>query len=268
MPESLVHALKPWLLALALPPTPALILAMLGAGCIHYRRRAGWPMLVAALAAVWLGATDAAADRLQAWLLGPVEVLAPAQAEQLRNAPATVILVLGGGAIQDSPEYGGATLKPLSLERLRYGAWLARQTGLPLAYTGGIGWGGKDDARAEGPLAVQVVEQEYGMKLLFAEGASRDTRENARLSLPLLRQHGIGQVVLVTHVQHMPRSLRAFREAANEAAVGGELSFIPAPVGSRDASKPLVLGDWLPTAHGFSQCRYAVYEWLGLLMGH
>ena len=264
MPDSLAHALKPWLLALALPPAPALILAMLGAGLIHYRRRAGWPLLVAALAAVWLGSTDAAGDRLQHWLLGPVEALGPAQREQLRGAPATAILVLGGGAIQDSPEYGSPTLKPLSLERLRYGAWLARQTGLPLAYTGGIGWGGKEDAMAEAPLAVQVVEQEYGMKLLFAEGSSRDTRENARLSVPLLQRHGIHRVLLVTHVQHMPRSLRAFREASQD----GALSLIPAPVGSRDESLPLVLGDWLPTAHGYSQCRYAVYEWLGIVMGH
>lgn len=264
MLDSLAHDLKPLLLTLALPPSPGLLLAMLGGACIQRRRHAGWPLLTIGLAIVWLACTDAAADRLRAWLLGPVEVLHAAEVERLRNAEATVILVLGGGAIQDSPEYGGATLKPLTLERLRYGAWLARRTGLPLAYTGGVGWGGKSDAIAEAPLAVQVAQQEYGLKLLFAEGASRDTRENAQLSLPLLKQLGTRRLVLVTHYQHMPRALRAFRDLEGAMA----LSIVPAPIGSRNPQSPLVLGDWLPTAHGYSQCRYVLYEWLGLRAGH
>jgi uncharacterized SAM-binding protein YcdF (DUF218 family) len=264
MLDGLLPALKPWLLALALPPAPGLMLALLGAGLLQRRRRSGWPIMLCALLSIWLGCTEAAADRLRVWLLGPMEALSPMQAEQLRAAPATAVLVLGGGALQNSAEYGGATLKPLTLERLRYGAWLARRLELPLAYTGGVGWGGKEDAVAEAPLARQVVEQEYGMKLLFAESQSRDTRENAQYSLPLLKQHGIQRVLLVTHVQHMPRSLRAFRVLADEKTLALE----PAPAGSRASGLPLVVGDWLPSAQGYAQCRYALYEWLALRLGH
>lgn len=264
MLDAITPALKPVLLALALPPTPGLFCIALGVTLAMRQHRTGWALFGAGLIAVWLSSTEAGADRLRDLLLPAIEVLTPERADALRGAEATAILVLGGGALQDSPEYGGATLKPLSLERLRYGAWLARRTGLPLAYTGGIGWGNQPGAIAEGPLAVQVIDREYGMTLLFAESASRDTRENASFSLPLLQEKGIRQLVLVTHDPHMPRALRAFREAAGTSA----LSIIAAPVGASASSSPTTLYDWLPSAQGYARSRYALYEWLGLRLGH
>jgi hypothetical protein len=39
-----------------------------------------------------------------------------------------------------APEYGVGNLAAPSLERLRYGLWLSRSTGVPVAFSGGVGW--------------------------------------------------------------------------------------------------------------------------------
>ena len=46
-------------------------------------------------------------------------------------------MILGGGLRRSAPEYGGDTLGRLTLERLRYGAMLAKRTGLPVMVSGG-----------------------------------------------------------------------------------------------------------------------------------
>jgi uncharacterized SAM-binding protein YcdF (DUF218 family) len=51
----------------------------------------------------------------------------PLDLAQVSNAQA--IVILGGGVRREAPEYGGATLGGITLERVRYGARLARTTG-------------------------------------------------------------------------------------------------------------------------------------------
>lgn len=261
---ALLQPAKPLLLALLLPPSPMLLLIGLGTALLRRSPRLGWALVSASAALLWLSCTEFGAEQARQALLGAPQNVPLQQLEQLSGAPGTAILVLGGGARQDSPEYAGATLNPLSLERLRYGVWLARRTGLALAYTGGIGRGGPDWHQAEGALASLTAANEYGLPLLFAESQSRDTRENAQFSAPLLQQHGIRQVVLVTHVQHMPRALRAFAPISSEQ----HITVVPAAVGLRPADAPFSLGDALPSSEGFRQFRYAIYEWLGWMAGH
>ena len=49
------------------------------------------------------------------------------------------IVILGGGSEPFAPEYGVSSLQAASLERLRYGLWLAGETGAPVAFSGGVG---------------------------------------------------------------------------------------------------------------------------------
>lgn len=259
---ALSHAIKPWLLSLALPPGPALLLTLAGALLLRRRPLLARGCVWLGMVGIWLGCTSGAAALAQLALLGRSPVLAASQLRELGVAPGTAVLVLGGGARQEATEYGGPTLKPLTMERLRYGAWLARQSGLPLAFSGGVGWSGRSSDASEASLATRITEQEYGLALLFAEGGSRDTRQNAALSLPLLRAHGIRHVLLVTHELHMPRSLRAFAEADSE------LRLTAAPLALLPDGAPDSLGDWLPSAEGYARMRYVIYEWLGLRLGH
>ena len=145
--------------------------------------------------------------------MGPLRALESRDLQQLRRdgAAGTVIVVLGGGRESHAAEYDGPSLRWPTLERLRYGLWLARETGLPVGYSGGVG-----HAQTEGPseaeVAARVAQRDFGRALRFTESASRDT-------VGMARALSVQRVVLVTHGWHMPHSLRAFREAAAEAAV-------------------------------------------------
>lgn len=261
---ALLQPAKPLLLALLLPPGPMLLLMGLGTALRRRSPRLALVLLSTSALLLWLSCTEFGAEQARQALLGSPQTTPVQRLEQLRGDPGTAILVLGGGARQDSPEYAGATLNPLSLERLRYGVWLARRTGLALAYTGGIGRGGPEWHQTEGALASVTAAKEYGLPLLFAESQSRDTRENAQYSAPLLEQHGIRQVVLVTHVQHMPRALRAFAPLSAKQRI----TVVPAAVGLRPSDAPFSIGDALPSSEGFRQFRYVIYEWLGWVAGH
>jgi len=100
------------------------------------------------------------------------------------------------------------------------------------------------------------------LPLRWAEGRSRDTRENAALSMAMLKADGVKTLVLVTHDLHMPRAERAF-----VAIAAGQVTIVAAPVGlQHDAMSEL--GDWMPSGEGLTRVRYAVYEWLALRAGH
>lgn len=257
---------KPVLGMLLLPPVPLLLLVLVGTRLVLPRRGLGWLVVLTSVLLLWLSCCTGTARLLTQWLLHPPAALPPERVEALRDAvrakQPVAILVLGGGLRRLAPEYGVGDLSPISLERLRYGVWLARQSGAPLAFSGGIGHGLREgEAAPEAQLAARIAEQEFGRPLKWTEDRSRDTRENAAYSVPLLKAQGVRRVMLVTHQAHMARALRAFEHAA-----GGDISFEPAPVAVANGS----LGSasaWLPSREGFAGVHIALHEALGLLFG-
>jgi len=156
--------------------------------------------------------------------------------------------------------WGYSNLKPMTIERLRYGLWLARETGAPIAFSGGVGWG-QPDAAAEAKVAAKIAAEEFNRPIKWQEDDSRDTRENALRTFALLKPAGIDHIVLVTHGYHMPRALRAFTEAA-----GPGIKVEPAPMGlARRIESPAL--EWLPSSDGFSQMRQTLRELFGRLAG-
>jgi uncharacterized SAM-binding protein YcdF (DUF218 family) len=89
---------------------------------------------------------------------------------------------------------------------LRYGARLARKTGLPILVTGGAPGGRTPEAQ----LMKSVLEEEFHIPVQWVENASLDTRQNARNSAGLLQPAGIRRILLVTHAAHMRRARNAF----------------------------------------------------------
>ena len=160
------------------------------------------------------------------------------------------IVVLSGNLRRDAPEYGGDTVGSLTLQRLRYGAKLHRETGLPLLVTGGLLRG------SSAPIAEvmrQTLRDEFKVPTAWIESASRNTYENAKYSSEILRAAGIGRVYLVTHAWHMPRAKSIF-EAEGLTVVPAPTMFLP--------ELPFELRYLLPTAGGLSMGYYAIYEWL------
>lgn len=257
-----IETWKPVISALLLPPVPLLVLLLVGARLMLPRRGLGWAIIIVSVALLWLSACSGTAQFLSQFVLHPPAALNSGRIKELKadTRQPIAIVVLGGGIEPYAPEYGVANLTRVSLERLRYGVWLGRETGLPVAFSGGVGWD-QPDAKAEAQVAAQIAGQEFGRPLKWVEDSSRDTRENATHTLALLKPLGIKHIVLVTHGWHMPRAVRAFEEAA-----GSELRIEAAPMGlARGLEGPALT--WLPTNSGIVDVRNIVREWVGRVVG-
>lgn len=239
--------LKKLIALLLMPPLAPLILICAGLLLLRRRPRAGrvlaWSGLAVALLVTMPPAVDALLDGLE-----DIPVLQPAQL-----ADAGAIVILGGGARTNAPEFGGQTVNRLTLERVRYGARLARQSGLPVLVSGGAPSGSQPEAE----LMKTALEEDFRLPVKWVEAASLDTRDNARMSAALLHTEGVKRVVLVTHAAHMRRSVEAFEAAG--------LAVIPAPTGffrrgPADDTLPR-----LPNMNSTYAGTYAIHEWLGLL---
>jgi len=258
-----VESWKPVLEALVMPPVPLLLLVLVGARLMFRRRLTAWLLIVAGVVGIWLMCTQAIGIWMTRVLLSPPRALSSSEIAELKRQPKTAIVVLGAGRRLFAPEYGLSTLKPLSVERLRYGLWLARETGLPLAFSGGVG-NGSEPGPSEAEIAARIAAREFGRPLKWTEAESRDTRENAAFTLALLKPAGIREIVLVTHGDHMPRALRAFQQAAQRS--GDAVRIVPAPMGLAARVQRPVLR-WLPSIEGFAATRLALRELVGLAAG-
>lgn len=256
-------SLKGLVTAFLLPPVPLIFLVLFGAVMLRKKRLVtGWACVIGGCALWWLSCTTLLGSALTQALLKPVPALTSGAVSDLKVVAAdqkTAIVVLGGGREPFAPEYGVSNLTALSVERLRYGIWLSRATGLPIAFSGGVAYGAKE-AASEAEIAARIAAAEFNRPLRWTEGNSRDTSENAQYTVTLLRAAGIERIVLVTHGFHMRRAAAAFERVA--ARSGAAMTILPAPMGMVQQS-----GGWLPTPAGFFQNRVAWHEWLGWMAG-
>lgn len=246
--------LKALISALLLPPAGPLLLAMLGLLLSIAWRRLGALVVALGLAALWAFATHGVALQLSRHLL---PLPPPVALADLGRHRAQAIVVLGGGVQAEAPEYGEPQPSAATLGRLRYGARLARASGLPLAFAGGMGWSGRGLA-SEAEAALQSARRDFGVDLRWVDDRSRDTRENARQMAQLLRPQaatGVRRIALVTDAWHLPRATLEFRAAGFEV--------LPAPTGlPRPQERPAL--EWLPSAYGLSASRQVLREWPAL----
>ncbi|NKC31740.1 YdcF family protein [Falsiroseomonas selenitidurans] len=165
-------------------------------------------------------------------------------------AAAQAIVILSGDIIRNPP--AAPQPGPLTLDRLRAGAALARESGLPVLLTGGLLPPATTSLAA---MMARSLRDDFRLAPRWLEEASRNTWENAALSAPLLHEAGIARVLVVTHAWHMRRALLAFRRAG--------LDPIAAPV--RPSPWPdWTLGAFVPRASGWRDSYFALHEWLGL----
>lgn len=234
--------------ALLLPPGGLLLLAALGLVLLRHRRSA-LALFFTALISLTVFSLPVTAKALMRQL----EFYPALAAQDFRNTPAQAIVVLAGGRYSGAPEYGGDSVAAYSLERLRYGAWLHRQTGVPLLLTGGDPF---NEGSSEASLMRKVLLEDYHIEA-WTEDASTTTAGNAFLSKHLLEAKNINTVYLVTHAWHMRRAARIFEQAG--------LRVIPAPTHflSLENTRVPALLNWLPQAHALERSSLALHELLG-----
>ena len=239
--------LKALVKTLVLPPTGLLLVAVVGIGLCSRLPRLG-----RALAAFGVAVLLALSMPVVADLLGrTVDTSVPFDMDTARTAQA--IVILGGGVRRDAPEYGGDTLAALTLERVRYGARVARLTGLPVLVSGGTVLEGE----AEGKLMAAALDREFGVPVRWTEVNSRTTHDNAVLSARMLKAEGIDRIVLVTHGFDTRRATAEFEAQG--------LAVVTAATGVRGQSDRSLL-DYLPSMGGLQRSYFATYEILANLV--
>ncbi|MGB4766462.1 MAG: YdcF family protein [Rugosibacter sp.] len=257
--------IKKILSVILLPPLLPLLVIIVGLFFARWRPRAGkvvtWTGVLLSLGLMMPAGVDL--------FSAPLEAIPVVQPKALQQAQA--IVILGGGQRLNAKEYGGAAPNRLTLERLRYGAHLARQSGLPVLVTGGA----LNGMVAEAVVMAKSLREDFGVTPQWIEARSLDTQGNAYYSAQMLRpregardvkgakdmKRGIRRIVLVTHAAHMRRSVNEFT------AQGFEV--VPAPTAFYAQGKgDTVLGDFFPGANAAYAGWYALHEWLGILSQH
>lgn len=244
----LVRALS----ALLLPPLNLILLAALGGLLLRFGYRRGGGALIA-LSLIVLAAlsTPIVAHGLLGRVQAHVHALTPAAAVQTQ---AQAIVILGGGRLANAPEYGGMD-QPGSntLGRIRYGARLHTQTGLPILVTGG-----SPERRTESEAALmrRSLREDFKLPVRWEEGESDNTEQNARNSARILKQAGVKRILLVSDAWHLPRATPMFRDQG--------LEVVPAPTNFILEPAMPALQAWLPQAPALNLSWLALHEWIGM----
>ncbi|MGC7589850.1 YdcF family protein [Bisgaard Taxon 46] len=167
---------------------------------------------------------------------------------------AQAIVLLGGG-IRDSKElYAKLTVNAIPLERVRYAAYLQKQTELPLLISGSSG-----APQSEAEVAAIELREFFNVPTKWLEPKARTTKENAIYSAEILKKEGINKVILVTNQWHMKRATLLFEQQGFEV--------LPASVGSGATPEIYSIGIWhfLPQAGVINKNMLLLKEWLGYL---
>jgi uncharacterized SAM-binding protein YcdF (DUF218 family) len=225
---------------LLLPPAGPLILAMIGALLMWRRRRFGGVLLAGGLASLWLFSTPIVADAVSRL----AEHYPALDLSKPTNAHA--IVILGGGEERDfAPEYLGPEADFGLLERLSYGAYVARQTGLPILVSG---------APSEAIAMRTSLARDFGVATRWVDNQSRDTYENARFSARMLIPEGITRIILVTSSTHLFRAAHEYQSAG--------FDVVPAPAGVW-APREIGVFRLVPGPAALMRSNLAVYELIG-----
>lgn len=233
---------KTFLKDLVLPPSGLLLLAMIGLFWLQRRPRIARVLLGLSLSLLWLLSTPLVSSELARWSerYGPFDPASDPQA-------GAIVILGGGGQRVFAPEYAGPAAEPVLLERLAYGAYLARRLQLPLLVSG---------FRIEAVAMSQSLQRNFSIVPRWVDADAYDTYDNARNSAHLLASIGVRRIVLVTSGLHMWRATHEFSAAG--------LSVVPAPVGLMPPRRgPITPWSLLPDSNALFRSSSVIYEWLG-----
>ena len=232
---------------LVLPPNGPLLVAFAGLAIWGRHARLGRTLALAGTIALALLSMPAVG-----WFLIRSLDHTPALNAAQRSG-AQAIVILGGGTRLYAAEYGAATIGTITLERIRYGARLARETGLPVLVSGGSVRG----APPEALLMRNALVHEFGVPVRWIEARARNTHENAVRSAQILKASGVTRVILVGHSFDFPRARKEFEAAG--------IDVTPAPI-AIPPSQAAEFADFVPGVQGLRISYYALYEVLANIL--
>ena len=235
--------------SLLLPPGGPLLLGFIG--LLLWRIGLGRKLFVLALLLIWLFSLPVTAKLLMAGL----EHNPALSEEQIKHTDTEAIVTLGSGRYLKAPEYGTDSVSRNALFRLRYAAWLAKRTNLPVIPSGGSP---SIEGEPEARINANALIDEFGVRVEHIEQHSHTTWENARYTGQLMKKLGLKKIFLVTDAAHMPRAIYAFERNG--------INAIPAPTGFvYHPEHPRTWLEFLPSADAMQYSAFALHEYLGLV---
>lgn len=249
-----MQALQSLLVALTFPPALSVALLIVAAlfALIRWRRIA---MATAAFAVAWsaLLAIPSVSD----WVRGRLESRYP-PVDESTLPRADAIVVLGGATHFYWLERQNVTAYDLENSRLAAGAraWLEGKA--PVIVLSGGGDNGGNEAASEARIMEHAI-QRLGVpqNALLLETKSRNTRDNARYTAQIAREHGFDRILLVTSSLHMTRAVIEFRKA------GVEITPVPVP---ESGKRERWTQRWLPSGRALWRSGRAIKEMGAIVM--
>ncbi len=211
------------------------------------RKRIALFSILVSITILWGSSTAMVADSLMASL----ERNYPPLAVEFMP-PAGAIVILGGVTRGTVP---GTSFTDLDggVDRLVHGARLWKAGKAPLIILSGGNYEGyrpESEAMAEILLLMGIPESS-----MLLESESRNTYQNALHTLPLLKEKGINQVLLVTSAYHMRRAATIFE--------GIGISVIPAATDYQLVERFISILDWLPQTGALATTTRGIKEYIG-----
>jgi uncharacterized SAM-binding protein YcdF (DUF218 family) len=233
-----------------LPPTGFVVLGTIGLGISFIWKKLGNLVMAISLLSLLICSLPIVSASLLDMLQTDPPLLEKNLKKNLANVDALVLLA--GGRRSNAEEFDGDTVSELTLERVRYAAWLAKRTGLPLIVSGGR-LNNENKSLAE--LIQDVLQKEFIVIVDDIETESRNTFENARNTSRILKVNNMRKIALVTHAWHMPRAKKAFEFF--------EIEVIPAPTAFYGRSTETGTTKFLPSANALFYSGMAFHEMFG-----
>jgi uncharacterized SAM-binding protein YcdF (DUF218 family) len=255
LPTSLFHSLVSTAKQVFLEPLPLLLLLSGLALANLWRVRAGNRRRLLLLTIPYLVLVAVSLPIASYPLMGSLEWSHPPLDGQPSDADAIVVLSGGikGPAVGQAPP----ELSESSVRRCLLAAELYHQgTPRPVIVTGGV----FDSDSPDLPDAVLMggLLERLGVPRseVIIESNARNTYQNAVETRKILRDRGLGKVLLVTDAFHMRRSLACFAKQGVKATAAGC---------SRRANRfRWKIGNFIPSSGALGDFTTALHEWIGV----
>jgi uncharacterized SAM-binding protein YcdF (DUF218 family) len=249
----MLDSLRDFIVALTYPPAMSLCLLLVGAVAVVLRRRK-LAAALSALAIAWslLWSIPWCSEQLRAALARNYPVIVEAALPK-----ADAIVVLGGGHYGSWLRRDRVDPDELKHSRLAAGARAWQAARAPLIILSG-GGNGRGVSEAE-TMAAAIAKTGIPASAIMLEDSSDSTRDNARMTAMMAREHGMRTVLLVTSSVHMPRAALLFRNA------GVDVVPVPVPeskLGERWRER------WVPTRGALWRSGRALKEYVALFALH
>ena len=227
-----------------------LFLTLIGLGISLMWKKLGITVAAVSAAALLLCSIPA----VTSFLMSNLQTEPPLTEQNLRKAlkDADALVVLGGGRRHYTAEFNQDTASEFTLERIRYAAWIAKRTGLPLVVSGGKK---PKENRSDAEVMQEILQKEFVVIVDHTETVSRNTYENARYTVEILNKNKMKKIALVTHAWHMPRAKKAFEHFG--------VKVIPASTAFYGQSKSWGVKDFIPSANALLYASLAFHEMAG-----